>query len=96
MIVLTKPQRESLFNLVRRDFPSWLPFRQNSIACEEKIVTWSGTSFPIQAVWRPLRIRLAQPTGANGTSGIGVGDKRSWLPSEDNWINFVVLASLSF
>jgi hypothetical protein len=31
MIVLTKPQRESLFNLFRRDFPSWVPFRQNGI-----------------------------------------------------------------
>jgi hypothetical protein len=35
MLLLTKPQRNALFQLFRRDFPSWVtPFRQNSITRE--------------------------------------------------------------
>ena len=35
MICLTKAQRNALFNLFQRDFPSWvIPFRQNSITHE--------------------------------------------------------------
>jgi hypothetical protein len=36
-MVLTKAQREFLFKLFRRDFPSWLPFRQNSIARTNRV-----------------------------------------------------------
>jgi hypothetical protein len=35
MVLLTKAQREALFRLFRRDFPSWVtPFRQNCITRE--------------------------------------------------------------
>jgi len=60
VFVLTKPQRDALFRVFCRDFPSWLPFRQNA----KNRVTWSWTPFPIQAVWRPLPFGLDQPTGA--------------------------------
>ena len=38
MICLTKAQRDALFRLFQRDFPSWVtPSRQNSITREEKL-----------------------------------------------------------
>ena len=61
MICLSKAQRNALFRLFQRDFPSWVtPSRQNSITREKSSDTCSWTPFPIQAVWRPLRFRLAQ------------------------------------
>ncbi len=38
MVCLTKAQRDALFRLFQRDFPSWVtPSRQNSITREEKL-----------------------------------------------------------
>ena len=62
MVCLTKAQRDALFRLFQRDFPSWVtPSRQNSITREEKLSdTGRGLPSRFQAVWRPLRFRLAQ------------------------------------